>query len=76
MKDKMAEYVSGKRKAYAFHINWTLNNGDKLRFLRELGWWMVNDTCANASPKDVAKVKNVADCCDFNIPPEAVAARR
>lgn len=44
--DLMHEIVTGKRKPYLFHINWTENREEKLSFLQQMGLWFVQPQCA------------------------------
>jgi hypothetical protein len=41
--------------------NWTLNKKDKLKYLSDLGWWYVKDTCmADELPEGVTAFEQ---CC-------------
>jgi len=70
LKGVMAEMVEGKRKdtLYLFHMNWALNNQEKIEYLKELGWWYIDDDRCN-SPSLPPSIKTVSDCC---IVPEPV----
>jgi len=64
--DYMKKFVHEREKIdpYIFHMSWTLNKDDKLKFLRQMGMWYIsNDECIG---KDVADYKDgdvVGACC-------------
>jgi hypothetical protein len=78
LKDVMAEMVEGKRKdtLYLFHMNWALNNQEKIEYLRELGWWYIDSDRCN-SPSLPPSIETVSDCCvvpePVTWPPEETA---
>ena len=42
----MEEIATNKNgEAYLFHMNWTLNNSEKRKYLKDLHWWFLNDIC-------------------------------
>lgn len=43
--DTMHNIVSGKSNAYLLHMSWTENKENKLKFLRQMGEWYVQDQC-------------------------------
>eukprot|EP00985_Skeletonema_marinoi_P011509 scaffold5481_cov197-Skeletonema_marinoi.AAC.7 len=43
--DVMHDIVSGKSNAYILHMSWTENKDNKLKFLRQMGEWYVQDQC-------------------------------
>lgn len=42
----MRNFVAGKSDPYIFHMSWTLNKIDKLKYLKQMGMWFVKDECA------------------------------
>ena len=40
----MRNFVTGKSNPYIFHMSWTLNKEDKLKYLKQMGMWYVNDS--------------------------------
>jgi hypothetical protein len=44
-KEVMKAIMSGNSKAYIFHMSWTNNKVDKLRFFQQLGEWYVKEQC-------------------------------
>jgi len=45
----MKELMTGKRTPYVFHMNWTLNKKDKVKFFQQIGDWFVRSTEASSS---------------------------
>jgi hypothetical protein len=43
--DFMRRFIAGKAYPYMFHMSWTLNKDDKLKYLKQMGMWFVNDGC-------------------------------
>ncbi|EJK74018.1 hypothetical protein THAOC_04331, partial [Thalassiosira oceanica] len=41
----MRQLLSGNSPAYIFHMSWTENKVNKLKFLQQLGFWHLNDVC-------------------------------
>jgi len=58
----MRKFVKGETASYIFHMCWTLNKDDKVKYMRQMGMWYVHDKCigreAVAIGGDV-----VAECC-------------
>jgi hypothetical protein len=66
----MRDIITGKRKPYIFHMSWTKNKDDKIRFFQQMGDWFVDDKCvAQTTAGDLlggaAKTKGalVSTCC-------------
>ena len=55
----MKKFVAGQIDPYIFHMSWTLNKDDKLKFMRQMGMWYVNDDCIGKSIEGDA----VSACC-------------
>jgi hypothetical protein len=53
----MKDIMSGNSKAYIFHMSWTNNKKDKLKYFQQLGEWYVNDQCIG---KDVHEITGIA----------------
>ena len=47
-RDYMKELSLNKRQPYIFHMSWTLNKANKLKFLQQQGDWFVSDSCIQA----------------------------
>ena len=43
--DFMKRLVKGESDAYIYHSSWTSNKHDKLKYLKQLGEWYVQDKC-------------------------------
>jgi len=44
-KDLMKSIVKGTTVPYVFHISWTANKVDKLKYLKQMGLWHVEEKC-------------------------------
>jgi hypothetical protein len=53
----MKDIMSGNSKAYIFHMSWTNNKKDKLKYFQQLGEWYVHDQCIG---KDVHEITGIA----------------
>jgi len=49
----MKSVLNGKVKPYIFHMSWTTNKRNKLKFLQQMGEWRVHDTCVD---KEAGKI--------------------
>ena len=47
-KSTMQQFVDGKLKPYVFHMCWTANEKDKLKYLQHLGLWFLRPNCSEA----------------------------
>ena len=56
-KEVMKDIMSGNSKAYIFHMSWTNNKKDKLKYFQQLGEWYVHDQCIG---KDVHEITGIA----------------
>eukprot|EP00550_Attheya_septentrionalis_P001886 CAMPEP_0198286182 /NCGR_PEP_ID=MMETSP1449-20131203/5324_1 /TAXON_ID=420275 /ORGANISM="Attheya septentrionalis, Strain CCMP2084" /LENGTH=575 /DNA_ID=CAMNT_0043983841 /DNA_START=141 /DNA_END=1868 /DNA_ORIENTATION=- len=45
-KEFMMQMVQGNTKPYIFHMSWTNNKKDKIKFFQQLGNWHLQDTCS------------------------------
>lgn len=48
-KDLMKDIIAGAIKPFIFHMSWTTNSKNKLKFLQQLGEWYVKDECVDTS---------------------------
>jgi len=62
-KDIMKKIMSGESKAYIFHMSWTNNKDNKLKFFQQMGEWYLNEQCIGKQAQDVAHGSLVSDCC-------------
>ena len=61
----MQSWLAGKEDPYAFHMCWTQNKVDKVKYLKQLGGWFMHRTCNEDSirtPKLLGS-GNLADSC-------------
>jgi hypothetical protein len=65
----MKEIITGKRKPFIFHMSWTKNKDDKIRFFQQMGDWFVETNCVQTTTDNLlggaAKTKGalVSTCC-------------
>ena len=59
----MRNFVTGKSNPYIFHMSWTLNKEDKLKYLKQMGMWCVKDSFVGGS--DVGK-DVFGGCCSID----------
>lgn len=63
-KDFMRDLIGGIAKPYLFHMSWTLNKVNKMRYWQQLGEWYVSDTCSGLdSGEAVQALPADAACC-------------
>jgi len=46
-KKVMQQITKGTLEWYVFHMNWTGNKAEKIRFFQQMGWWYLDEMCAN-----------------------------
>jgi hypothetical protein len=61
--DFMKKLVQKQVTPFIFHMSWTLNKGNKLKFFEQMGEWYLNPTCQGKEPKDVSGGARVSTCC-------------
>ncbi|KAL3790467.1 hypothetical protein ACHAW5_010790 [Stephanodiscus triporus] len=59
-KEVMKNIISGNSKAYIFHMSWTNNKVDKLKYFQQLGEWYVNDQCIGRDVHEIAGTESGA----------------
>mmetsp|Transcript_49346 Transcript_49346/g.111991 ORF Transcript_49346/g.111991 Transcript_49346/m.111991 type:complete len:189 (-) Transcript_49346:97-663(-) len=65
-KPYMQQWIAGEAAPYAFHMCWTKNKEDKVKYLKQLGAWFIDRACdaqAIRSPALHAKGGLVQSCC-------------
>eukprot|EP00529_Nitzschia_sp_RCC80_P028723 CAMPEP_0113523672 /NCGR_PEP_ID=MMETSP0014_2-20120614/45824_1 /TAXON_ID=2857 /ORGANISM="Nitzschia sp." /LENGTH=328 /DNA_ID=CAMNT_0000421765 /DNA_START=11 /DNA_END=995 /DNA_ORIENTATION=+ /assembly_acc=CAM_ASM_000159 len=50
-KDFMKKLVQGQVKPYIFHMSWTFNKSNKIKFLQQMGEIYLNEQCQQTDPK-------------------------
>jgi hypothetical protein len=58
----MRSFVAGKSDPYIFHMCWTLNKDDKLKYLQQMGMWYVRDNCAGGGTGQ----NTLGGCCSLD----------
>ena len=61
--EMMKKIMRGESKAYIFHMSWTPNKTDKLKFFQQMGEWRVNPLCIAKEARDIATDGSLADAC-------------
>jgi len=67
----MKDIFSGKSNSYIFHMSWTTNKDNKLKFFQQMGEWYINDPCIGKKPqelitgtnKTITKGMLIPQCC-------------
>jgi len=60
----MRKFVKGKTESWIFHMCWTLNKDDKLKFLRQMGMWYVEDKCIGKRANQISDGgKQIGNAC-------------
>lgn len=52
-KDFMKNVAQGKTVPWVFHMSWTRNKSDKLKYFKQMGMWHVEEKCENEKGLDV-----------------------
>lgn len=66
----MKDIFAGRITPYIFHMSWTLNKDNKLKFIKQMGEWYVHDKCVAKTAKEIVgqaaivqRGNLVAPCC-------------
>jgi len=60
----MKKFVKGETDSWIFHMCWTLNKDDKLKFLSQMGMWYVKDKCIGKEASHISDGgKKIANAC-------------
>ena len=51
--DEMKKLAKGEISPYIFHMSWTNNKSDKVRYMQQMGQWYLKETCRNKSKADL-----------------------
>ena len=51
--DLMKKLVKGEIHPYIFHMSWTENKADKIRYMEQMGEWYLQDTCKRKSKTEI-----------------------
>jgi hypothetical protein len=53
VKDWMKQMINKEKNPYIFHMSWTQNKEDKLKFMKQMGMWHANDKCVGKEAKEI-----------------------
>ena len=70
-KDYMKDMINGIETPYIFHMSWTHNKDNKIKFFQQLGEWRVQDQCVQ---KKVADISGSAITGDEDLTPTCCAS--
>ena len=68
-KSLMHQITTHKQKAFIFHMCWTKNKVDKLRYLKRLKMWYLDNTCSEsmlAKPRALQDPAKLHACCKLD----------
>jgi len=51
----MMKFIKGEIHPYIFHMCWTENKNDKVRYMQQMGQWYLQESCRNKSNLDIHK---------------------
>ena len=54
MSSTMRDMVGGKASPFIFHMSWTNNKVNKVKFFQQMGDWYVNEICIAKSVQEIA----------------------
>ena len=60
--DLMRKMLKGESNTFMFHMNWASEKTIKVKFLKQMGAWYVQDHC-NFAKENLANLTNVGGCC-------------
>jgi hypothetical protein len=60
-RDYMKKIIRKEEDPYLFHMSWTKNKDNKLKFMKQMGWWYMNDQCFNDMKID--DLSDSSACC-------------
>jgi hypothetical protein len=58
-KSFMKDLIAGVHQPYVFHMSWTVNKDNKMKYFQQLGEWFFDDTCIQKTANDM----DVKACC-------------
>ena len=64
----MQSFVDGTERPYVFHMCWTANEENKLKYLKNLGLWFLKPTCSEDAFREEARAAEgnhltLDECC-------------
>lgn len=61
--DIMKKIMRGESKAYIFHMSWTSDKTNKLKFFQQMGEWFLNPQCIAKEARDISQDDSLVDAC-------------
>ena len=65
--DEMKKMMKGESSQYIFHMSWTENKANKLKFFQQMGQWFVQDSCVGKHYNEIvggdSSVTLFTQCC-------------
>lgn len=68
MSSMIRDMVSGKARPYIFHMSWTNNKVNKIKFFQQMGDWYVNEKCIAKSVQEIGNDKLSTGMNDMTSP--------
>lgn len=64
-REYMKAFYAGEVDPYIFHMSWTLSKENKLKYLRQMGEWYVQEACIQQEPNTITGFQEnaVQTCC-------------
>jgi hypothetical protein len=62
-KDFMKDLIAGIIKPYIFHMSWTHNKDNKIKYYRQMGEWFLQDKCIQKTASEIGTQPLLTACC-------------
>lgn len=62
-KDFMKELFAGTVHPYVFHMSWTLNKDNKIKYFQQMGEWFIHDQCVQKTARQIVATDMTTTCC-------------
>ena len=64
-KNWVREMIMGKHSPYLFHMSWTKNKVNKIKFLQQMGDWYLQDQCLHIPASNISGIESdfTGTCC-------------
>jgi hypothetical protein len=65
----MKSFVKGKHDSTLFHMSWTKNKDNKIKFFQQMGDWFLKDTCTDKLATDIDGISTdfYGTCCSADM---------
>ena len=61
--EMMKKIIKGVSNAFVFHMSWTPNKTDKVKFFQQMGEWRVKEECIAKEVNDIATDESLINHC-------------